>query len=78
MQHLIKCYIKHINNKSYSIYALACLYTIRGYTQYLPTGKYTNSSSEFYSLKLLDEHVDSLHTRVIISDDFRTTNKVQN
>ena len=44
MQHLIKCCMKHIDSKSYSIYAMACLYTIRGYTQYLPTGKYTNSS----------------------------------
>ena len=44
MQHLIKFCIKHIDSNSYSIYAMACLYTIRGYTQYLPTGKYTNSS----------------------------------
>ena len=34
-----------IDSKSYSINAMmTCLYTIRGYTQYLPTGKYTNSS----------------------------------
>ena len=45
MQHVIKCCIQHIYSKLYSIYAMACLYTILGYTQYLPTGKYTNSSS---------------------------------